>query len=76
MLALVAEDNRPMAEFLGTGLQQENCTVGVVEDVDVIRHLRSRKVNTPIISLRAREDVKDSEAGLDLGADERSRPDL
>jgi len=36
----------------------------------VLRHLRERKINTPVLILTARGDVEDKIKGLDLGADD------
>ncbi len=37
---------------------------------DVLRSIRAKKINTPIILLTARDDVKDKVMGLDYGADD------
>lgn len=37
---------------------------------EVLRNLRSKKINTPIILLTARDDVSDKVKGLDYGADD------
>lgn len=41
-----------------------------VPGIDVLRHLRARKVSTPVLILTARDAVADRVAGLDAGADD------
>jgi len=41
-----------------------------IDGFEVLRRLRSRKINTPVIILTARDSVDDKVKGLDLGADD------
>jgi len=41
-----------------------------IEGVEMCRHLRSKKINTPILMLTARAAVKDKVTGLNAGADD------
>jgi len=40
------------------------------DGIDICRHLRSKKINTPILMLTARAAVKDKVTGLNAGADD------
>ncbi len=42
----------------------------VMSGFDVLKELRARKVNTPILLLTARDEVRDKVKGLDFGADD------
>jgi DNA-binding response OmpR family regulator len=41
-----------------------------VDGFGVLRHIRKRRINTPVLMLTARGDVEDKIKGLDLGADD------
>ena len=97
MRILVVEDDRKVACFIQSGLQQEGhavdvlndgsgageqaCTVGydaVVLDVmlpgrsgfQVLRDIRARKADFPVLMLTAKDSIDDRVSGLDGGADD------
>jgi len=97
MRILVVEDDRKVASFIQSGLQQEGhavdvlndgsgagdqaCTVGydaVVLDVmlpgrsgfQVLRDIRARKAECPVLILTAKDSIDDRVSGLDGGADD------
>jgi len=97
MRILVVEDDRKVAAFIQSGLQQEGhavdvlsegsgaaeqaCMVGydaVVLDVmlpgrsgfQVLRDLRARKADIPVVILSAKDSTDDRITGLDSGADD------
>ena len=41
-----------------------------MDGFSVLRKLRARKINTPILILTAKDTIKDKVSGLDLGADD------
>ncbi|WP_420473709.1 response regulator [Noviherbaspirillum sp. ST9] len=41
-----------------------------MDGIDVLRQLRARKKNTPVIVITARDDIEDRIMGLDAGADD------
>ena len=41
-----------------------------MDGISILKSLRKEKINTPILMLTAKGDVKDKILGLDLGADD------
>ena len=97
MRILVVEDDRKVASFIQSGLQQEGHAVDVVPDgngagdqalaVDydavvldlmlpgrsgfqVLRDIRARKAEIPVLILTAKDSIDERVAGLDGGADD------
>jgi two-component system, OmpR family, copper resistance phosphate regulon response regulator CusR len=97
MRILVVEDDRKVATFIQSGLQQEGHAVDVLPDgnvageqacaVDydavvldlmlpgrsgfqVLRDIRSRKAEMPVVILTAKDSIDERVAGLDGGADD------
>jgi len=97
MRILVVEDDRKVASFIQSGLQQEGHAVDVLPDgnvageqacaVDydavvldlmlpgrsgfqVLRDIRSRKAEMPVVILTAKDSIDERVAGLDGGADD------
>ena len=97
MRLLVIEDDRKVASFIQTGLEQEGYAVDVLNEgsgageqagafdydavvldlmlpgrsgFDVLRDIRSRKAELPVLILTARDSVEERVAGLDGGADD------
>jgi DNA-binding response OmpR family regulator len=94
---MVIEDDRKVASFIQTGLQQEGYAVDVLHEgsgageqartVDydavvldlmlpgrsgfqVLRDIRSRKAELPVLILTAKDSLDERVAGLDAGADD------
>lgn len=45
------------------------------DGIDILRHLRSKKIETPVIIGSARDEIEERAMGLDLGADDyRTKP--
>jgi len=97
MRVMVIEDDRKVASFIQTGLQQEGYAVDVLHEgsgageqartVDydavvldlmlpgrsgfqVLRDIRSRKAELPVLILTAKDSLDERVAGLDAGADD------
>jgi len=97
MRILVVEDDRKVASFIQTGLQQEGHAVDVLHEgvaagaqaaaVDydavvldlmlpgrsgyqVLRDIRARKAELPVIILTAKDSIDERVTGLDQGADD------
>src|SRR5215204_4691839 len=97
MRVMVIEDDRKVASFIQTGLQQEGYAVDVLHEgsgageqartVDydavvldlmlpgrsgfqVLRDIRARKAELPVLILTAKDSVEERVAGLDGGADD------
>ena len=97
MRVMVIEDDRKVASFIQTGLQQEGYAVDVLHEgsgageqartVDydavvldlmlpgrsgfqVLRDIRSRKAELPVLILTAKNSLDERVAGLDAGADD------
>ena len=95
MRVMVIEDDRKVASFIQTGLQQEGYAVDVLHEgsgageqartVDydavvldlmlpgrsgfqVLRDIRSRKAELPVLILTAKDSLDERVAGLDAGA--------
>jgi len=94
---LVVEDDRKVASFIQSGLEQEGWAVDVLHDgasageqagafeydavvldlmlpsrsgFEVLRDIRSRKAELPVLILTAKDRVEERVAGLDGGADD------
>jgi two-component system copper resistance phosphate regulon response regulator CusR len=94
---LVVEDDRKVASFIQTGLEQEGYAVDVLHDgraageqagafdydavvldlmlpgrsgFEVLRDIRARKAELPVLILTAKDSVEERVAGLDGGADD------
>jgi two-component system copper resistance phosphate regulon response regulator CusR len=94
---LVIEDDRKVASFIQTGLEQEGYAVDLLHDgrgageqagafdydavvldlmlpgrsgFEVLRDIRSRKAELPVLILTAKDSVEERVAGLDGGADD------
>jgi DNA-binding response OmpR family regulator len=97
MRILVVEDDRKVAGFIESGLQQEGHAVDVLHDggsaatqasaidydavvldlmlpvrsgFQVLRDIRARKSELPVLILTAKDSVEDRVTGLDVGADD------
>jgi DNA-binding response OmpR family regulator len=97
MRILVVEDDRKVASFIQSGLQQEGHAVDVLHEGDsageqacavgydavvldlmlpgrsgfqVLRDIRARKAELPVIILTAKDSVDERVTGLDGGADD------
>jgi two-component system copper resistance phosphate regulon response regulator CusR len=66
-------DGREAVDFLDTYEYDViilDITMPKLDGLQVIRHARSRKIETPILCLTARDSIEDREKGLDAGADD------
>ncbi|HEX2465990.1 MAG TPA: response regulator transcription factor [Thermoanaerobaculia bacterium] len=97
MRLLVIEDDRKVASFIQTGLEQEGYPVDLLHDgsgageqagafeydavvldlmlpgrsgFEVLRDIRARKAELPVLILTAKDSVEERVAGLDGGADD------
>jgi DNA-binding response OmpR family regulator len=97
MRILVVEDDRKVAQFIQTGLEQEGYAVDVLHEgssagdqagtfeydavvldlmlpgrsgFQVLRDIRARKAQLPVLILTAKDSVDERVAGLDGGADD------
>jgi two-component system copper resistance phosphate regulon response regulator CusR len=97
MRILVVEDDRKVASFIQSGLQQEGHAVDVLHDgleageqaaavdydtvvldlmlpgrsgLQVLRDIRARKAEMPVLILTAKDSIDDRITGLDGGADD------
>ena len=97
MRLLVIEDDRKVASFIQTGLEQEGYAVDLLHDgsgageqagafdydavvldlmlpgrsgFEVLRDIRARKAELPVLILTAKDSVEERVAGLDGGADD------
>ncbi len=97
MRLLVIEDDRKVARFIQTGLEQEGYAVDLLHDgsgageqagafdydavvldlmlpgrsgFEVLRDIRARKAELPVLILTAKDSVEERVAGLDGGADD------
>ena len=97
MRVLVVEDDRKVAGFIRTGLEQEGYAVDLLADgrdageqartvdydavvldlmlpgrsgLQVLRDIRSRKAELPVLILTAKDSLDERVAGLDAGADD------
>ena len=97
MRALIVEDDRKVAAFIQSGLEQEGWAVDVLHDgrdagpqvqvveydaivldlmlpgrsgFQVLRDIKSRRAQVPVLILTARDSVEERVTGLDSGADD------
>jgi two-component system copper resistance phosphate regulon response regulator CusR len=97
MRLLVIEDDRKVATFIQTGLEQEGYAVDVLNEgggageqagafdydavvldlmlpgrsgFEVLRDIRARKAELPVLILTAKDSIEERVAGLDGGADD------